>query len=183
MIMKYIDNYLNETISIISKIDRQKIFDAVVILSFIKNLDGRLFILGIGGGAGNASHAVNDFRKIMNIDAHAPTDNISEFSARINDDGWEYSFVEYLKTSRLNDNDCVMVFSGSGGNENKSENIVEALKYAKRVGAKIIGIVGGGYTSEIADVCILIPTINKDRFYPHVEELQAIIWHLLVSYK
>lgn len=179
--MEYINNYLKETINIIDMVDKQKILDASILLSHIKIWNGRLFIIGIGGGAGNASHAVNDFRKIMGIEAYAPTDNISEFSARINDNGWKSSFIEYLKISNLNNKDCILVFSGSGGNENKSENIVEALKYTKKIGAKIIGIVGGGYTSEVADICILIPTINKDRIYPHVEELQTIIFHLLVN--
>lgn len=178
--MKEVENYLIETINIIGKIDTQKIFK---ISHILKILEGRLFVLGVGGSAASASHAVNDFRKIMNIEAYAPTDNISEFSARINDDGWNKSFVEYLKTSKLNSNDCIMILSGSGGNDNKSENILEALEYARIVGARIIGIVGGngGYTAIYSDVCILIPTVNKDRIYPHTEELHSIICHLLVT--
>jgi D-sedoheptulose 7-phosphate isomerase len=179
--MNYINKYLNETKEIIDKINQQDIYKMWKILH---NLKGRLFILGVGGGAGNASHAVNDFRKIMGIDAYTPTDNVSEFSARINDDGVESSFIEYLKVSKLNHHDCILVFSVGGGNEKTSYNIVKALKYATTVDSLILGIVGkdGGYTPKVAHVCIIVPIINKNTITPHTEELQSIIWHLLVNY-
>lgn len=177
----YINNYLNETIEIINKINRQDIYNVWKILH---NLHGRLFILGIGGGAGNASHAVNDFRKIMDLEAYAPTDNIGEFSARINDDGWNSSFIEYLKVSRLNKNDCIMIFSVGGGSDKTSYNIVMALEYADYIGTKVVGIVGrdGGHTAKLSDACIIVPTVNQETITPHTEELQSIIWHLLVNY-
>ncbi len=180
--MNYIDEYLNETKEIIDKIDQNEIYN---IHKILHNLHGRLFILGVGGGAGNASHAVNDFRKIMSIEAYTPTDNVSEFSARINDNGWNDSFIEYLKVSKLNSNDCVLVFSVGGGNNDTSANIMYALTYAHDVNATIIGIVGkdGGYTAKIADACVIIPIINKYTHTQHVENFQSIIWHLLVNYK
>lgn len=180
--INYINKYLNETKEILNLIDKQSIYN---IWQILHHLNGRLFILGIGGSAANASHAVNDFRKIMGIDAYAPTDNISEFSARINDDGWQTSFVEYLKVSNLSRNDCIMILSVSGGNEKKSKNIIKALEYADIIGTKVIGIVGGdgGYTAKLSDICIIVPTINEDMITSHTEELQSIIWHLIVNYK
>jgi D-sedoheptulose 7-phosphate isomerase len=145
-----------------------------------------LFFLGVGGSAGNCSHAVNDFRKIVGIESYAPTDNVSELTARTNDEGWATVFVEWLKTSRLRKEDCVFVFSVGGGNleKNVSPNLVEALKYAKTVGARIIGVVGrdGGYTAKVADVCVIVPTVNGETVTPHSEAFQAVIWHLLVSH-
>ena len=151
-----------------------------------KEKNGRLFILGVGGGAGNASHAVNDFRKIAGIESYAPTDNISEITARVNDNGWDTVFVDWLKGSRLNANDCVFVFSVGGGNAEKniSANIVHALKYAKETGSKIIGIVGrdGGFTAKVADACVIVPTFNNDTVTPHTEAFQGVVWHLVISH-
>lgn len=182
IIGNYINKYLEDTIKIINKIDRNKIFE---ILFILRNLKGRLFILGVGGGAGNASHAVNDFRKIMNIEAYTPMDNISEYSAYVNDCGHELSFKASLVTSKLNSNDIIMVFSVGGGNDKTSQNIVKALEYGKEVGCIIIGIVGkaDGYTARVADVCLITPHINKNFITPHTEEIQSIVWHLLVNYK
>jgi D-sedoheptulose 7-phosphate isomerase len=147
---------------------------------------GGFFFLGVGGGAGHASHAVNDFRKIAGIEAYTPTDNVSELTARINDEGWESVFANWLKGSRLSENDMVFVFSVGGGDleRNISPNLVRALQYAKNVGATICGIVGrdGGYTAQVADACVIIPTVNPDRVTPHTESFQALIWHLLVSH-
>ena len=145
-----------------------------------------MFILGVGGSAGNAGHAVNDFRKLTGIETYAPTDNVSELTARINDDGWDSVFANWLKGSRLNSRDCIFIISVGGGSEEKkiSTNIVEALKYAKEIGAKIFGIVGrdGGYTAKVADVAIIIPTVNSDMITPLTESYHAIIWHLMVSH-
>ncbi len=175
-----IDEYLNETTEILQQLDRNKIQQ---ILEILKNLKGRLFILGVGGGAGNASHAVNDFRKIMGIEAYTPTDNVSELTARINDNGWNTTFIDWLKISKLNKDDCIMIFSVSGGNSKISSNITWALAYGKNAECKIIGIVGkdGGYTAKVADACLIIPTINEKTITPHVEEFQSIIWHLIVN--
>ena len=175
-----IDEYLNETSEILKLIDRNKIQQIIEILN---NLNGRLFILGVGGSAGNASHAVNDFRKIMGIEAYTPSDNISELTAITNDDGWENVFQHWLVGSRLNKNDCILVFSVGGGNHKISYNIVKALQYGKAIGCKIIGIVGrdGGYTNKVADVCLIIPTVNEKTITPHTEEFQSIIWHLIVN--
>lgn len=175
-----IDEYLNETIEILKQIDRNKIQQ---ILDILKNLNGRLFILGVGGSAGNASHAVNDFRKIMGIEAYTPTDNVSELTAITNDDGWENTFQHWLLRSKLNKNDCILVFSVGGGTSKTSSNIVQALEYGKFVKCKIIGIVGrdGGFTHKVADVCLIIPTVNEKTITPHTEEFQSIIWHLIVN--
>ena len=180
MELSYINNYLSETIKIIDIIDQQQIYKMWEILH---NLKGRLFILGVGGSAGNASHAVNDFRKIMKIESYTPTDNVSEFSAIINDKNWDSSFYEYLKSSRLNKDDCIMVFSVGGGNKKTSHNIVIALMYAKEIGSKIVGIVGrdGGYTKKVSNVCLIIPMINKYTHTQHVESFQSIIWHLFCT--
>lgn len=162
------------------------IHQAVEILKTIRQNNGRLFILGVGGSAGNASHAVNDFRKIAGIEAYAPTDNVSELTARVNDDGWDSVFSSWLKVSNLNSKDVLIIFSVGGGSieKNISTNLVKALNHAKKVGAKTIGIVSrnGGYTKEVADCCILIPTLSPETVTPHAEEFQAIVWHLLVSH-
>ena len=158
----------------------------VDILVDLRKSSGRLFILGVGGSAGNAGHAVNDFRKIVGIESYAPTDNVSELTARINDDGWDSSFANWLKGSRINSKDCVFVFSVGGGNAEKniSNNLVLALKCAKEVGAKVIGIVGrdGGYTAQVADAAVIVPTVDPETVTPHTEAFQAVVWHLIVSH-
>ncbi len=185
-IKEYIDQYLNEVTQITSMIDKAEIEKMISVLLKIKNDNGRMFMLGVGGSAGNASHAVNDFRKIAGMECYAPTDNVSELTARVNDDGWDSSFVNWLKGSRLNKNDCLFIFSVGGGNSEKnvSVNIVNSLKYAKETGSSVIGIVGkdGGYTAKVADACVIIPTVNKDSVTPHSEAFQAVIWHLLVTH-
>jgi len=178
--------HLNESKEIIQKLDVESIEEMVSILTNIKSWGGRLFFLGVGGSAGNCSHAVNDFRKIVGIESYTPTDNVSELTARTNDEGWSTIFAEWLKTSKLNANDCVFILSVGGGNleKNISPNLVEALKLAKSVGSKIVGVVGrdGGYTAKVADACVVIPTVNPDNITPHSEAFQALIWHLLVSH-
>lgn len=185
-IREYINSYLAETIQVADSIDHSALEKAVQVLLELRAKNGRLFILGVGGGAGNATHAVNDFRKIAGIEAYTPTDNVSELTARVNDDGWDTVFVNWLKGSRLNSNDCVFVFSVGGGNEEKkiSVNLVHALKHAKEIGAKIIGVVGrdGGYTAKVADACIIVPTVNSQTITPHTEAFQSVVWHLLVSH-
>lgn len=184
--MEFIKQFLSESVQIISKIDVAQIEKTLDFLVTTRTNKGRLFILGVGGSAANASHAVNDFRKIAGIEAYAPTDNVSELTARTNDEGWESVFSAWLQVSHLNANDTVMILSVGGGNleKNVSPNLVYALQHAKKMGAKIIGIVGrdGGYTATVADACILIPTINSQNITPHVESFQAIIWHLLVTH-
>ena len=182
----YIDSYLEESVQVAEGIDREAVEKAVQILLDVRSKGGRLFVLGVGGGAGNAGHAVNDFRKIGGFEAYAPTDNVSELTARVNDDGWDGVFVNWLKGSRLKAADGVFVFSVGGGNEEKgvSVNLVQALKYARESGARIIGIVGrdGGYTAGVADACIIVPTVNPETVTPHTEAFQALILHLLVSH-
>ncbi|HEY6555957.1 MAG TPA: SIS domain-containing protein [Polyangiaceae bacterium] len=184
--MSYVETYFRDAIRIIEAIDRAAIERMVGELSELRGRGGRLFILGVGGSAGNASHAVNDFRKICGIEAYAPTDNVSELTARINDDGWETSFSEWLKVSRLSKSDALFVFSVGGGNleKNVSPNLVRALQLAKEVGAKVLGVVGrdGGYTARVADACVVIPTVNPEGVTPHTEAFQAVVWHLLVSH-
>jgi D-sedoheptulose 7-phosphate isomerase len=184
--MDHTNQFLTDLCNIKKYIDAEPIEKMVKILEQVRARDGRLFILGIGGGAGNASHAVNDFRKIAGIDAYAPTDNVSELTARINDDGWGSVFANWLKISRLYRNDCIMVFSVGGGNEMKgiSMPLVYALKYAVQVEAKVIGIVGkdGGYTKRVADACLVIPTVNEKTITPLTEAYQSVIWHLMVSH-
>ena len=184
--MSYIDDYLQDMQSITGLLDRTVIEKIVDILVNIRSKKGRLFFLGVGGGAGNASHAVNDFRKIAGIESYSPTDNVSELTARINDDGWETSFVAWLKGSNLNSKDGVFVFSVGGGNREKnvSVNLVKALEYARNVKVKILGIVGrdGGYTARVADVCVVIPTVDTSTVTPHTEAFQSVIWHLIVSH-
>ena len=184
--MSYAQLHLNEAIEIIKKTDVSSIEEMADLLATVKTEGGRIFFLGVGGSAGNCSHAVNDFRKIVGIESYAPTDNVSELTARTNDEGWATVFVEWLKTSKLLAKDAVFIFSVGGGNSEKniSPNLVEALKYAKSVGAKITGVVGrdGGYTAQVADVCVIIPTVNAETITPHSEAFQAVIWHLLVSH-
>ena len=183
--MSYVDDYLEEVKSITDKIDHAAIEKTVNILIDIRKEKGRLFFLGVGGSAGNAGHAVNDFRKIAGIESYSPTDNVSELTARINDDGWESSFAAWLKGSNLNSGDGVFVLSVGGGNQEKnvSVNLVKALEYARKVNAKILGIVGrdGGFTAKIADSCIIIPTVNNSTITPHTEAFQGVIWHLIIS--
>ena len=181
----YISAFLNDAVTIINQLDHTQIQKMTRILSDIRNNGGRLFILGVGGGAGHASHAVNDFRKIAGIESYAPTDNVSELTARVNDDGWETVFESWLKGSHLTAKDGIFVFSVGGGNAEKSVsvNLVNALRYAKEKGAKVIGVVGrdGGYTAKVADACVIIPTVNEKTVTPQTEAFQAVIWHLIVS--
>ncbi len=182
---EYISAYLNDCAEIATRLDRREIAKLSATISEVRSKGGRLFILGVGGSAGNASHAVNDFRKIANIEAYAPTDNVSELTARVNDDGWDTVFSNWLKGSRLRHEDAVLVFSVGGGNmeKNVSVNLVRALQYAKEKGATILGVVGrdGGYTAKVADACVIVPQINGETVTPHTEAFQAVIWHLIVS--
>jgi len=182
----YVNRYLKEVEDIAKRIETSKIEQMVELLVELRDKEGRLFFIGAGGGAGNSNHAVNDFRKIAGIEAYTPTDNVSELTARVNDDGWETVFVNWLKGSRLRANDGVFVFSVGGGNEEEgiSTNIVSALKYAKETGAKIFGVVGrdGGCTANMADVCIVVPTASSDTVTAHTESFQAVVWHLIVSH-
>jgi D-sedoheptulose 7-phosphate isomerase len=182
----FTQQFLDEAKAVIDRLDLAAIERAAALLSQTRSAGGRLFILGVGGGAANASHAVNDFRKLAGIEAYAPTDNVSELTARTNDEGWATVFESWLRTSRLRSNDLVLVFSVGGGDleKNISPNLVAALKYAKSVGAKILGVVGrdGGYTAKVADVCIVIPVVSADHITPHTEAFQAVVWHLLVSH-
>lgn len=184
--MSFTSSYLHETAEILAKLDQSAIRRLISKLSELRNHHGRIFFLGIGGSAANASHAVNDFRKICGFEAYAPTDNVSEFSARTNDDGWESVFANWLRGSRLNARDMVFVLSVGGGNleKNVSPNLVRALQYAKEVHATIVGIVGrdGGFTAEVADACVIVPTVNPTNVTPHAEAFQAIVWHLIVSH-
>lgn len=184
--MEFVKQFLTESTQIIDRFDIKQIERAVDLLAETRENEGRLFILGVGGSAANASHAVNDFRKIVGIESYTPTDNVSELTARTNDEGWSTIFSRWLETSRLKARDTLLVLSVGGGNleKNISPNLVLALQYAKELGSKIIGIVGrdGGYTAKVADACILIPTINDANITPHTEAFQAIIWHLLVSH-
>lgn len=182
----YTEMYLKEVIDITNLIDKNQVDKMVSILSNISLTGGRIFFIGVGGGAGNATHAVNDFRKIANIESYTPSDNVSELTARINDDGWDSSYEKWLKVSKISNKDLLFIFSVGGGNleKNISANIVESLKLAKKVNAKVIGVVGrdGGYTAKISDACVIIPTVNNDTVTPHTEAFQAVIWHLIVSH-
>jgi D-sedoheptulose 7-phosphate isomerase len=184
--MPFVQQYLSETKTIIDRLPVEAIDRMAALLAEIRASGGRLFILGVGGSAANASHAVNDFRKIVGLEAYAPTDNASELTARTNDEGWATVFEAWLRGSRLRAADAVLVFSVGGGNleKNVSPNLVAALGYAKSVGARILGIVGrdGGFTAQVADVCIIIPTVNPTHTTPHSEAFQAVVWHLLVSH-
>ena len=184
--MEFIVKHLEETQHISRKIDVQSVRRVVDLLVGLRQRGGRLFLLGVGGSAANCSHAVNDFRKLTGIEAYAPTDNISELTARINDDGWAGVFVGWLKASRLRPDDMIFVLSVGGGDleRNVSPNLVEALTYAKQVGAGITGIVGrdGGYTAKVANACVIVPTVNSESVTPHTEAFQAVVWHLIVSH-
>jgi len=184
--MSYSEQHLQETAQIVGQLDPALCEKAVEILAAVRAKNGRLFILGVGGSAANASHAVNDFRKIAGLECYAPTDNVSELTARTNDDGWASVFAEWLKGSRLNERDALLILSVGGGNleKNISPNLVAALQLAKERGATILGIVGrdGGYTAQVADVVICIPTVNQGNVTPHTEAFQAIVWHLFVSH-
>ncbi|HEX4045691.1 MAG TPA: SIS domain-containing protein [Gammaproteobacteria bacterium] len=184
--MQFIDQFLSEATSIIQQLDKKQIEHTVDLLAATRQNEGRLFILGVGGSAANASHAVNDFRKIVGIEAYAPTDNVSELTARTNDEGWATIFAKWLAVSRLKAKDTLLILSVGGGNveKNVSPNLVAALQYAKEIGAKILGIVGrdGGYTAQVADACVIIPTPNPVNTTPHAEAFQAVVWHLLVSH-
>jgi D-sedoheptulose 7-phosphate isomerase len=184
--MSFTHQYLAEATQILQQLDTQAIDRVVALLAETRARGGRLFILGVGGSAANASHAVNDFRKIVGLEAYAPTDNVAELTARTNDEGWASVFVGWLQTSRLRADDLVCVFSVGGGNveHNVSPNLVAALQYARQVGTPIIGVVGrdGGYTAQVADACILVPTVNASHVTPHTEAFQAVVWHLLVTH-
>lgn len=181
-----IEEYFLEVAEIAKKIDQATVEKMALGLAETRNRGGRLFLLGVGGGAGNCAHAVNDFRKLCGLESYAPTDNVSELTARINDEGWEGAFAEWLKVSRLNEKDSILVFSVGGGNaeKNVSANIVEALKLAKERGANIYGVVGrdGGYTKQVGDAVVVIPTVEASRITPHTEAFQAVVWHCLVSH-
>ena len=179
----YVSKYLDETIQIAKSIDQKAIASLVNGLNEIKVRHGRLFILGVGGSAGNASHAVNDFRKIAGIESYAPTDNVSELTARINDESWEGVFESWLKTSHLSKNDGVLVFSVGGGSTKTSYNLVRAMEHAKSVGAKVLSIVSrnGGSSKELSDVCVLVPVVNDQAVTPHAEGWQAVVWHMVVN--
>lgn len=183
---QYTTTYLDEAAEIVRRLDRGQIDAMVHIIAGVRAGGGRLFFLGVGGSAGNCSHAVNDFRKIAGIEAYAPTDNVSELTARINDDGWDTVFANWLLGSRLGPQDAVFIFSVGGGNleKNVSPNLVRALELAQKVGAKIIGVVGrdGGYTAKVADACVIVPVINPGTITPHTEAFHAVVWHLIVTH-
>ena len=182
--MSYSKQHLREAGEIIAKLDPALCEKAVELLAAVRARGGRLFILGVGGSAANASHAVNDFRKLTGIEAYAPTDNVSELTARTNDDGWHSVFAEWLKESRLDKKDAILVLSVGGGSHNVSPNLVSALRLAKERGSAILGLVGrdGGYTAQVANVAIVIPTVNPANITPHTEAFQAVLWHLLISH-
>jgi D-sedoheptulose 7-phosphate isomerase len=184
--MTFAQQYLRESASIVERLDAAAIERVVDVLAQVRSRGGRLFFLGVGGSAANCSHAVNDFRKLAGFEAYAPTDNVSELTARTNDDGWETVFAAWLSQSRLRREDGVFVFSVGGGSleKNVSANLVRALQQAKSIGAAIVGVVGrdGGYTAHVADACVIVPTVNADMVTPHTEAVQAVVWHLLVSH-
>jgi len=184
--MSYAIQHLKETSEIVASLDPKACEACVKELRAARDSGGRLFILGVGGSAANASHAVNDFRKIGGLEAYAPTDNVSELTARTNDEGWASVFVEWLRGSKLNSKDLIFILSVGGGNleKNVSPNLVAALQLAKEVGARIIGIVGkdGGYTAKVSDACVIVPTVNPNNITPHSEAFQAVVWHLFVSH-
>ena len=184
--MNYTAQYCEEAIEILRQIDQDAIERIVEVLLTIREDEGRLFFLGVGGGAGHASHAVNDFRKIAGMECYTPTDNVSELTARINDDGWETAYCNWLRGSKLKRQDRIFVFSVGGGNAERriSVNLVAALEYAQAVGAKIVGIVGrdGGFTAKVSEACVIVPVVNPDAVTAHTESFQALIWHLLVSH-
>jgi D-sedoheptulose 7-phosphate isomerase len=179
------EQYLNEARTIVDGIDRSAVENMTRLLVELRESGGRLFLVGVGGGAGHAGHAVNDFRKLAGIESYSPSDNVSELTARTNDEGWETTYAAWLKVSRLTKGDMLFIFSVGGGDlkRNISPNIVRAVQYAKEIGARVIGVVGrdGGYTASVADACVIVPTVNPEMVTPHTEALQALIWHLLVS--
>ena len=179
-------SFLAEVEQVARRLDAAAIEKMAALLAAVRERGGRLFILGVGGSAGNASHAVNDFRKLTGLESYAPTDNVSELTARTNDEGWPTVFEAWLRVSRLQARDAILVFSVGGGSveRNVSPNLVAALDYAKATGASVLGIIGrdGGYTARIADVCVIIPTVHPERITPHSEAFQGIVWHLLVSH-
>lgn len=184
--MNFVQEYLSEANQIVRELNQEAITRAIELLAETRSRGGRLFILGIGGSAANASHAVNDFRKLVGLEAYAPTDNVSELTARTNDEGWASVFENWLRVSHIGSDDLVMVFSVGGGDleKNVSPNLVSALQYAKQIGSRVIGIVGrdGGFTATVADCCIIIPTVNPEHVTPHSESFQVLVWHLLVSH-
>lgn len=184
--MEYIAQYIHQAAVILNKIDQHSIHSLVGTLADLRERHGRLFLIGVGGGAGHASHAVCDFRKIAHIEAYSASDNVSELTARVNDDGWETSYAEWLRGSHLTENDMVFVFSVGGGDLQKriSSNLVRALQYAREVGATICGVVGrdGGYTAKVADHCVIVPVVDPTTVTPHTETFQALVWHLIVSH-
>jgi D-sedoheptulose 7-phosphate isomerase len=184
--MSYTTDYIAEAGQVLDRLDTAAIDRMVALLVALRQRGGRLFVLGVGGSAGNASHAVNDFRKICGIEAYTPTDNVSELTARVNDDGWETSFANWLRVSRLGKQDMVLVFSVGGGDlqRNISPNLVRALEHAQEVGATICGVVGrdGGHTAKVAEACVIVPTIRAETVTPHAEAFQAVVWHLIVSH-
>ncbi len=184
--MNFSEQFLSESAEVINKIDAEQIEKIAKVLSEVRQENGRVFFIGSGGGAGHASHAVCDFRKLCNIEAYAPYDNVSELTARVNDEGWDVTIINWLKVSRFNSRDCAFVFSVGGGSEEKniSLNLVNVVRHAKNIGAKVVGIVGkdGGYTKKSGDAVVVIPTICNERITPHTEGFQAVIWHLLVSH-
>jgi D-sedoheptulose 7-phosphate isomerase len=184
--MSYAARHLEEAREVLARLDAEHIERLAAELAGLKSRSGRLFFLGVGGSAANCSHAVNDFRKLAGIECYAPTDNVSELTARINDDGWDTTFVEWLKVSRLRSSDALFVLSVGGGDpeRNVSPNLVAAVRHAKDIGAKVFGVLGrdGGYTAQFADACVIIPTVNDATITPHAESFQAVIWHLLVSH-
>jgi D-sedoheptulose 7-phosphate isomerase len=184
--MSFARSFLDESIDVIRQIDADVVDQVATGLASARDGGGRLFILGVGGSAGHASHAVNDFRKICRFEAYTPTDNVSELTARVNDEGWDSCFSEWLKGSRINSKDAILVFSVGGGSveKNVSVNLVRAIDEARNAGAKVFGIVGkdGGYTKQVADACVVIPPIAPERITPHTEGLAAVVWHLIVSH-
>jgi D-sedoheptulose 7-phosphate isomerase len=184
--MSYSKQHLDESIEITRAIDPEIIEKIVDLLADVKSTGGRLFVLGVGGSAANAGHAVNDFRKLAGIETYAPTDNVAELTARTNDEGWQTVFSGWLKVSKLNTNDCLFILSVGGGNKEKnvSPNLIEAIDLAKEIGARVTGIVGrdGGYTAQNADVCLVVPTVNSGTVTPHSESFQTVVWHLMVSH-
>ena len=184
--MDFVTRYLHQVGQVAARLDRGAISRLVDLLVDVRQSGGRLFIMGVGGSAGNASHAVNDFRKIVGLEAYAPTDNVSELTARINDEGWDTAYANWLRGSRLVARDGLLVFSVGGGDveRNVSVNLVRAIEYAKAVGARVGGIVGrdGGFTAKMADACVIVPTVDPETVTPHSEAFQAVIWHLLVSH-
>lgn len=184
--MDFIKKYISTSKDILDALDKDEISKMISILKETREKEGRLFILGVGGGAGHASHAVNDFRKICGIESYTPADNVSELTARVNDDGWDTSYVNWLIGSNIKSKDTLLVFSVGGGNleKNVSVNIVKSLQYAQEIGSKICGIVGrdGGYTAKISNACVVVPPLDEENITPHTESFQALIWHLLVAH-